>query len=127
MMFIIPVFLFFLITITLLWIFQGNDKESIPQQNHSSTKSIKINFWNWKKNKKGTLFSVFGEVQNLSDETFKRVILELRTKKKNGQLLSRHNITVKNLLNGEKKFFREDLPRTGQEENGFLEVKNAIP
>lgn len=122
----VPVLLFFLFT-GLFWPFLSDEKEPVPRQTAPPTESVEIASWTWKKNRSGTLHAVYGEVRNLSDQDFKQVVLELRTQDENEQTIARYPITVNNLPAGKKKPFRKDVPRTGREAKGFLEVREAIP
>ncbi|MBS09992.1 MAG: hypothetical protein CME19_00120 [Gemmatimonadetes bacterium] len=84
---------------------------------------IEILNWNWKRDRSGNVLAVFGTVRNNTPETYGRVTLELRTEDEDKTVLARHAIEVGGVLAGAEKPFREDIPRTGSEAMGFLEVK----
>ena len=85
---------------------------------------IEIVRWNWKKDRSGGVLAVYGAIRNLTDREFPSVLLELRTVA-GGKTLARHSIRVHNVLPGVERPFREDVPRTGQEELGYLSVKTV--
>ena len=87
---------------------------------------VEIVSWNWRKNVSGKVLAVFGTVRNKTPEPFGRVVLELRIEDNNKTVLARHSILVGRLEANADKPFREDIPRSGQEATGYLEVKSLI-
>ena len=88
---------------------------------------VKILNWNWKKDVTGRIFAVFGKVENLTDGELKNVKLELRTEDAQKSVLARHLVPVGDMPPRSKRPFREDVPRTGKESMGYLEVKSVGP
>ena len=95
-------------------------EEPAPPTNQ---KLVEVANWNWKKDRSGRILAVFGTVRNNTSETFSSVTLELRTEDETKTVVGRHRISVGRLGPKEERPFREDVPRTGQETMGFLEVK----
>lgn len=87
------------------------------------TDLVEVTNWNWKRDRSGRILAVFGSVQNNSTVAFKSVILELRTEDEDKTVLGRHTIIVGSLGPNETKHFREDIPRTGLESMGYIDVK----
>ena len=120
--FVVPVLLFLLI-VGIFWPFL--DDEAPPAES-PAIDSVQVISWEWKSDRSGALFAVYGQVQNLGDRHIKQAVLELRAQDEDGRTLSRHSIVVKEIPAGGKKPFREDIPRTGKESMGFLEVREVI-
>lgn len=85
---------------------------------------VEITTWNWKKDRAGRILAVFGMVKNRTPEAYSRVILELRTEDEDKEVIARHAIEVGRVEGNAERPFREDVPRTGREHMGFLEVKS---
>ena len=120
--FVVPVLLFLLI-VGIFWPFLDDEA---PSTERPALDSVEIVSWEWKSDRSGTLFVVYGQVQNLGDRHIKQAVLELRVQDEDDRTLSRHSIVVKEVPAGGKKPFREDIPRTGKESMGFLEVREVI-
>ena len=95
---------------------------SSPGRAHDA---VEIASWTWKKDRSGSVFAVYGQVRNLTDEDFSQVVLELRTVDEQDAEVSRHPIVILALPAHGQKPFREDVPRTGREARGFLEVREV--
>ena len=85
---------------------------------------VEIVAWNWRKNVSGRILAVFGTVRNKSPESLSRVILELRIEDQAKNVIARHLIDLGELPANADKPFREDIPRSGKEAKGYLEVKS---
>ena len=96
-----------------------------PEPDPSSDQNlVEIVSWTWRKNVSGRILAVFGTVRNKTPEPFARVVLELRTEDESKKVLARHPIVVGKLEANADKPFREDIPRSGLEATGYLEVKS---
>ena len=82
--------------------------------------------WNWKDDRTGTIFAVYGTVKNLGNQDIQQVVMELRAEDADGQSVGRYPIIARNLPAGAEKPFREDVPRTGREVTGYLDVKRLV-
>ena len=117
----------------LYWPLGDSDSPSTRKQVHGPGEtdplldSVKVVSWNWKPDRTGQIFAVYGQVQNLSGRNLKQVVLQFRTQDENEQTIARHPIIVNNFSPGQKKPFREDVPRTGGEAMGFVEVQKVHP
>ncbi len=98
-----------------------------PREADPLLDSIRVASWVWKPDRTGRINAVYGQVQNLSNRTIKQVVLQFRTQDENEQTIARHPIIVNNLQAGGKKPFREDVPRTGREAMGFVDVQKVNP
>ena len=87
--------------------------------------SVQVTSWDWREDRTGTIFAVYGTVRNLSSQGFREVVLEQRAEDADGQTIARHPVTLRSLPAGKEKPFREDVPRSGKEAKGFLEVKRV--
>ena len=87
---------------------------------------IEVVNWNWKQSVNGRILAIFGSVRNPTSKPFDQVILELRTEDDQKKVLARHAINVGRVDAKTEKAFREDVPRTGQEAMGFVEVRSLI-
>jgi hypothetical protein len=85
---------------------------------------VEVTSWNWKGSRNGRILAVFGTVVNKSTQAFSDVVLELRVEDEEKSVLARHQIKVGNLKANAKKAFREDIPRSGKESMGYIEVKS---
>lgn len=88
--------------------------------------SIKVTTWTWKDDRTGSIFAVYGTVRNLGSQDLRQVVLELRAEDENGQEVARYPIIARDVEAGEEQPFREDVPRTGREARGFLDVKRLV-
>ena len=120
----VPVIALFVLGI--FWIFWPFVDNGDPPPDEGAS-AVKIVSWNWKKDRTGTIFAVYGSVRNLGDSDIRQVVLELRTIDEEDQIIARHPITVADLPAGGEKPFRKDVPRTGNEARGFLEVLDINP
>ncbi|MDP6776700.1 MAG: hypothetical protein QGI83_08045 [Candidatus Latescibacteria bacterium] len=127
-----PILLFFAAT-GLLWpILDG--KVSGPEIQEGAlagssgyTDSVKVETWNWKRDRSGSIFAVYGTIENRSGRDLAAVTLQLRTEDEAKNTLSTHAIVVARLPAHSRKPFREDVPRTGKEAMGFLDVAKVLP
>ena len=85
---------------------------------------VEVSSWNWKGSRNGRILAVFGSVVNKSNQAFSDVVLELRVEDEGKNVLGRHQINVGNLKANATKPFREDIPRSGKESMGYIEVKS---
>ncbi len=79
------------------------------------TDSVKVESWNWKRDRSGSIFAVYGTLENRSGRDLAVVTLQLRTEDDAKNTLSTHTISVSRLPARSKRPFREDIPRTGKE------------
>ena len=82
--------------------------------------------WRWNRTVSGSMLAIHGTVRNNTTRRFKQVHLQLRIENQDGSVVARHLIVVRNLGPGEEKPFREDVPRTGREDMGFMEVVRVV-
>ncbi|MDA0747844.1 MAG: DUF3426 domain-containing protein [bacterium] len=132
----ILILLFFLFT-GLFWPILDNEPARVPHLatpsgasavdlgKTVSIDSVNIVSWDWRDDRTGQTFAVWGVLRNVSNQHVNSVVLELRTEDANGQPLTRYPIISKNLPPGQEKPFRADVPRTGREAKGFLDVKRV--
>jgi hypothetical protein len=120
---LLPLIVLFLVVTGITWPFLDNEQTG-PQA--PKTDVVILN-WKWNKSVAGHIFAVFGEIENTSAANFSEVILEIKTADADDNILNRHPISAGPLEAGKRKYFRHDLPRTGDEAAGFLEVVRTIP
>jgi hypothetical protein len=89
--------------------------------------SVSVLSWEWRDDRTGSLFAVWGVVKNESSQTLGEVVLQLRTVDEDSNTIARHTIKANDLAPLGTKPFREDIPRTGRENKGFLTVLRVIP
>ena len=116
----------FLVFTGIFWPLLDN-KKPVPSSVKTAHPAVEIVSWNWKKDRTGNIFAVYGQVRNLTGKTIEQVVLELRTVDGEEQVIARHPIAVADLLPGQEKPFRKDLPRTSEETMGYLEVHKVVP
>ncbi len=87
-------------------------------------KLVEIVSWNWKRDRAGRILAVFGTVRNNTPEPYTNVVLELKTEDEAETVLARHAIQIGPIDANADKPFREDIPRTGRERMGYLEIKS---
>lgn len=88
--------------------------------------SVKVTSWDWRDDRTGSIFAVYGTIRNLGAQDIRQVVLELRAEDAEGQTVGRYPIIARNLAAGAEKPFREDVPRTGREAKGFLDVTRLV-
>jgi len=111
----------FSILIVMAWSQFDLGHESGPPAGPSQ---VEVSSWNWKGSRNGQILAVFGSVVNKSNQAFSDVVLELRVEDEGKNVLGRHQINVGNLKANATKPFREDIPRSGKESMGYIEVKS---
>jgi len=97
----------------------GGSPPSVSGPTHDG---VEISSWTWKKDRSETVFAVYGQVRNTTDHSISQAVLELRTVDDSDAEVARHRIAVANLPAQGSKPFREDVPCTGREARGFLDV-----
>ena len=117
----------FLAITGVLWPF-FDDEPSVQRSANTDTyvDSIQVTSWNWKDDRTGTIFAVYGTIKNLGSQDIQQVVMELRAEDADGQSVGRYPIIARNLPAGAEKPFREDVPRTGREATGYLDVKSLV-
>jgi hypothetical protein len=110
----------FSIVIIMAWSQFDLGPESGPPTGASQ---VEVSSWNWKGSRNGRILAVFGSVVNKSTQEFSDVVLELRIEDEDKNVLARHQINVGNLKANTNKHFREDIPKSGKESMGYIEVK----
>lgn len=128
---VVLILLFFLFT-GLFWPFVDDEKPPETQQPASEAPaslkdSVTVVSWDWRDDRTGSLFAVWGIVRNESSRDIDEVILELRTVDADSNVIARYGIRARNVPAGQEKPFRGDVPRTGREVRGFLEVNAVVP
>ena len=88
--------------------------------------SVKVLSWEWREDKSGSLYAVWGMIKNESSRELNRVVLQLRTVDEDSNTISRYSIKAMNLPPLSTKPFREDVPRTGREHKGFMTVLKIV-
>ena len=127
-----PILLFFVATGVFWPILDGEVSGPATQLEGMSranvhTDSVRVESWNWKRDRSGSILAVYGILANQSGRDLTGVILRLRTEDDAKNTLSTHTIIVPRLPARSKRPFREDIPRTGKESMGYLDVVNAAP
>jgi hypothetical protein len=89
--------------------------------------SVSVLSWEWRDDKTGSLFAVWGVVKNESSRALGEVVLQLRTVDEDSNTIAHHTIKAIGLAPHSTKPFRKDVPRTGRENKGFLTVLRVIP
>ena len=117
----------FLVFTGIFWPFVDDER---PAERTSSADpyvdSVRVTSWNWRDDRTGTIFAVYGTAKNLSSQDIRQVVFELRAEDADGQTIARHPVTLRKLPAGAEKPFREDVPRSGKEAKGFLDVKRVV-
>lgn len=119
---LLPLIVLFLVVTGITWPFL-DDEDIRPE---SKQKDVVILSWKWNKSVAGDFFAVQGEVENTSAKNFQAVTLILRTVDDAGDPLGQHGIPIGPLEAGQRKLFREDVPRSGKEAAGVVEVAEAV-
>lgn len=128
----VPVLLFFVVT-GLFWpILDGEVSRPGPAhqdltQAAAYTDSVRVESWNWKRDRTGSIFAVYGTLENRSGRDLAVVTLQLRTEDDAKNTLSTHTIVVSRIPARTTRPFREDVPRSGKEAMGFLDVVKVVP
>ena len=124
----VPVLLFFLVT-GIIWPFLEDEDQpanSAPIA-VSWVDSVQVLSWDWRHDRTGNIFAVFGVIKNLSSKDFRQVTMHMRTHDQSDEMIGKYSIVVKDLKAGAEKPFREDIRRSGIEEMGFLGVHSVEP
>ena len=118
---------------TLFWPSPDNDETSMQPATKSELEddpmvdSIKVVSWDWRDDKTGSLYAVWGIIKNESAQELAKVVLQLRTIDVDSNTIARYTIKTNGLAPQSTKPFREDVPRTGREHKGFLTVLRVAP
>ncbi len=117
----------FLAVTGVLWPFLDDepDKKNAAKSD-TYADSVQVASWEWRSDRTGSIFAVYGTVRNLGNQDLSQVVMQLRAEDQDGQEVGRYTILARNVGAGEEKPFRRDVPRTGKESTGFLEVKRTV-
>ena len=120
-----PIIIFFLFT-GIFWPFVDDEglTKALPLD---LMDAVEITSWQWKRDRPGKIFAVYGTIKNRTNKDIQKVVLELRTEDKDKKTLGTHLIGVLNLTANAEKPFRQDIPRTTLEAMGYLNVSKVIP
>ena len=124
-----------LILVGLIALYRGGEepREQAPESTQTAVPrdvmldSVKVLSWEWREDKSGSLFAVWGMVKNESSRELNQVVLQLRTVDEDSITISRYSIKAMKLPPLSTKPFREDVPRTGREQKGYLTVLRITP
>ena len=91
----------FLAVTGILWPFLDDEQ---PARNVTAADpyvdSVQVTSWNWKEDRSGSIFAVYGTVKNLGSQDIQQVVLELRAVDADGQPVARYPIIARNLPAG---------------------------
>ena len=123
----VPIVLLLLL-VALFWpIVSKDDGSSAPVPTVSYIDSAKVTSWDWRADRSGKLFAVWGMVKNESGRQLTLVTLQVRTVDAQGHTIATYPIPAGSLKPGEVKPFREDIPRSGKEDKAFVIVWDVLP
>jgi hypothetical protein len=120
----VPIILFLAVT-GIFWPFL--DDEEPADTLKSSVDDVVVLNWKWNRSVSGHIFAVFGELENKGSTDLLGVLLELRTVDADDNTLNRHRFQAGEILAGQRKHFRHDIPRSGKEERGHMTVVETTP
>ena len=104
--------------------FYSCQSEQTPPLSQKPEDNIEVQ-WTWKRTKTGDTNFIYGAVKNKQHKDVKQVILEFRTKDKEGKILYTQIFTLKDLPAHGQKLFSEDYPVHTNEDSGFVVVKEV--
>ena len=122
----VPIILVLLLAVILWPALKGKDPAPVVDHSKAYLDSVTVLSWEWRDDRSGELFAVWGMVKNESQRKLSQVTLGLRAADAEGNTLSTYPIPVGQMKPGETKPFRQDVLRSGKEKQGFVTVQDVL-